>query len=131
MNTEKDSGRRSRIGSDNSGIARSSPTSSPLTTAAEQIAARIVQLVPIAKRDPNAGLRAEANAELIDCYAAMAHLQRNGIATPIIDMSPAMSVIRIALAIITSIRLVPFSLRRRITAGSTRASSCNWSARSG
>lgn len=47
--------------------------------------ARIRELVPIAKRDPNVERRAAANAELRICYATMAGFQSRGIPTPMID----------------------------------------------
>lgn len=52
----------------------------------QAIAARIIELAPVAKRDPDAARRAVANAELRICYAAMARLQSAGVATPMIDM---------------------------------------------
>ena len=49
-------------------------------------AERIREIAPIAKRDPDASRRANANAELRVLYATMARLQAAGVATPDIDM---------------------------------------------
>lgn len=50
------------------------------------VARKIEILAPIAKRDPDAAKRAEANAMLRECYAKMAAFQKAGVATPTIDM---------------------------------------------
>ena len=52
---------------------------------AEAVAARIVEILPVAMRDPNPANRAAANAELFDLYACMAGMQKRGVTVPTID----------------------------------------------